>query len=519
METAHSLFQRPMYQSTTSGQWFPFISDAIGKEQSLNWNPAGILATLSYGYPFGNTTLFREIQRQPWLSELDANGDSQEMPIPPHGLLGGSAKAIGKRLMELMCAEAEKACRNRKQVYILLSGGLDSRVVAGVVHHLVKTGKITSEIKAVTWGVENCRDVFYGKCVAERLGFSWFHAELSQSQYFRNIDLCASSLGASVSPAHLHRMNWFEGVDKDSLVLAGSLGNMIGRGQITSRSMLEVLPLRPFNYMKLMNQEAAVEGLVGCDAEIQSLRSRAGKGLENYVYHEQEQAAHFSRGMLCQTMSIINQYCDVYQMLSSKDIYSFMWSRHPAVRTDQVYTEVLELVGNEIAAVPWTRTNKAVKGTFDAPSVKLKKDHNEYRNWTHNYLNSNSFDRDDFLNRISKTHLFNMSILEQAIVNYESDSEAYSVEANQFPWLVGWLISMDKMIKDMPDRIMPWTSSNSIVTIDERSIQAPRARSIRRFFANNAWLRNKVAQFRRSKATSDFLKKHPVQPDPNLSEK
>ena len=127
----------------------------------------------SRGYAFGNSTLLREVRRQPWLSQTSTNGTVSESFIPPHGLLGGSAKQIGGRLFELMCEEAETVCKDRERIYILLSGGLDSRVVAGVIKHLSDQKRIDCKIEAVTWGLSGCRDVAYGKIVAERLDFDW----------------------------------------------------------------------------------------------------------------------------------------------------------------------------------------------------------------------------------------------------------------------------------------------------------------------------------------------------------
>ena len=508
------LFQPTLYQSQATGKWHEKIQDAIDQQPELTWDTGGFLATLSNGYPFGDTTLFREIKRQPWLSNLNPDGSIEELPIPPHQLYGGSPEAIGRRLFELMCEEAETACQNRDKVYILLSGGLDSRVIAGVVHHLLKTGRIRSEIEAVTWGIKDCRDVYFGQCVAERLGYKWTHAPLSREFYFQNIELAADALAAAISPSHLHRMNWFANIDPNSLVLAGSLGNMIGRGQITTRSMLEVLPLRTFNYFNLMARDAFEEGTHICNDELQKLRSRAGAGLQPYIYHEHEQAAHFSRGMLCQTMNIISHYCDVYQMLSAESVFSFMWSRHPAVRTDHVYAEVLELVGSEIAAVPWSRTNKSVKGSFAGETKHLSKKHNDYRLWTHLYLNSDRFDQERFLSNITKIGFVNTDRLEDVVSKYAADSDAFAIEANQLPLAVGWLVSLAQVI-EKTSQIKPAPSNQAA------SGPTPKngtSKSLRRLLANNAWIRNTVAKYRRSVVTKKFTQAHPIQTDPNLNE-
>jgi hypothetical protein len=513
LETSLHLFQPPRYRGANDKNWDSDLTHLIAQQPKLTWDLGTVLSTLSYGFALGNRTLFHEIKRQPWLSEIDENGDVVEMPIPPHGLKGGEAKVIGKRLFELMCDEAERACAGRDQIYLLLSGGLDSRVVGGVVKHLHKSGRIKGQISALTWGINECRDVVYGKCVAERLGFPWTHAVLDQEHYFNNIDRCAERLAASVSPAHLHRMDWFENASPDTLVLAGSFGNMIGRGQLTSRSMLEVLPVQPFNYLNLLNEAHAIEGIRICRAELEATRRRAPAGLPEYVYREHEQCCHFSRGMLAQTMNIINDHCKVYQMLTAPEIYSYIWSRHPAVRTDDVYAEVLELVGREVASVPWSRTNRALKGTDESLQRKLSKKNSRYRLWTHEYLNSSRFDQDSFLHQMNQLEFLDQTRLEFLINAYRSNENACSTEADQFSWTIAWLLSLDKFIQSIDQH--PTHATPPPVEADRPcpSAKTPWTRSVRKLLANNSFLRVNVAKLRRRRATRSFLAKHPIEPD------
>ena len=58
-----------------------------------------------------------------------------------------------------------------EEVYVLLSGGLDSRIAAGVLKYLCDNGELKSVPKAVSWGLEDSRDVVYAKGIAEKLNF------------------------------------------------------------------------------------------------------------------------------------------------------------------------------------------------------------------------------------------------------------------------------------------------------------------------------------------------------------
>src|SRR5215475_4361682 len=195
VETSPHLFESPRY-TAVAGRWHDRLGDAVCEApQALTWDVAGILGVLSLGYTTGERTLLKEVREQPWLSEITPGGEPRLKPIPPHDTLDLPAKVIAERLFHLLREEVLQVCRGRERIYILLSGGLDSRIVAGVVGRALAAGDISAQCMAVTWGMPDSRDVVYGRLAAEALGMEWHHIDLSASDLLENVGSAACDLG------------------------------------------------------------------------------------------------------------------------------------------------------------------------------------------------------------------------------------------------------------------------------------------------------------------------------------
>lgn len=375
-----SLFHRPMYRGTDR-VWRNDLRDSALHEHRLTWNLGALLSTMSLGYALGDRTLFRELNRRPWLAEKTTDEDFHELPIPPHGRRWLTSEQVAERLYELLELEIQQACLGYRKLVLLLSGGLDSRVVAGVVRRLLDQGRIKAEVLALTWGIPNSRDVVLGREVAESLSFDWQHVEFEARHLEENIELCRQQLCGSVSPMNLHRMKFvMDRFSFDTLVLAGSYGDSIGRGEYSKRWLLELRPLQPFNYLGLIRPELAHQAQAECDRELEYLRTRAGRQ-PDYVHFEHQQQGHYTRGLLGQAMSVIHHRVPVYQVFTHPAVYSYMWSVHPAARTDDVYLCLLKILGRTMASIPWARTNAAIDTSRKDRNATLPNFHN-YLDWT-----------------------------------------------------------------------------------------------------------------------------------------
>jgi predicted subunit of tRNA(5-methylaminomethyl-2-thiouridylate) methyltransferase len=380
LESSLHLYQQPLYRGTT-GSWKTSFLDAVGDcDGKITWDPAAILAILDFSFTCGDRTLVNEIKRRPWLSKIGVNDEPQPQKIPNHGRLWQPTTQIAANLGRLLYNEAFEVCEGRKEIYVLLSGGLDSRIVAGTIAKLYKEAKLAIKPITVTWGLEDSRDVVYGRMVAEILGFEWIHVNIGYEDVAYNIEEMGITVGALVSPIHLHCMHWFKNVSDKALVLAACYGDSVGRAEFSSTHLLELDYLSPVNGFGLLNSKLLAAGYEGITNDLKSLHDRSPNQLK-YATCEHEQQGHYMRNMIAHAMSAIGQYCDIYQMFTHPKIYSYMWSIHPALRNDQVYVELLKQLNSKLSWLPWARTNRALKGKTVGAKHGLRKNFHDYLSW------------------------------------------------------------------------------------------------------------------------------------------
>lgn len=380
LETSLHLFQSPLY-GARNGSWHKSYLEAVKCcGDRLTWDPAAILSVLSFSYACGDRTLVNEIKRRPWLSQVGPDNKVRFEDIPPHGRLRRAPGEVADRLGQLLYQEALEVCQGRKEIYLLLSGGLDSRIIAGIVAKLTREGKLETTPVAVTWGLPDSRDVAYGRAVAESLGFEWIHVNIGPENVVKNIEETAVALGGLVPAYHLHSMGWFENASQDALVLGGCYGDSVGRAEFSDKHVLELDYLRPVNRFGLIRSEILGLAYDGVMADLKALRART-QGQPKYVLCEHEMQGHYMRGMIGHAMSAINRYCTVYQMFTHPRVYSYMWSIHPALRTEDVYVELLGQLDSRLARLPWARTNRALKGKTEMARKNLRRDFHDYPAW------------------------------------------------------------------------------------------------------------------------------------------
>lgn len=377
------LFQPVRYRAA-NGAWRTAINDAIADcESTVHLDLGALLSIVSFTtYACGDATLLKEVRRQPWLSRLEGETPVLER-IPPHRLRAISPDRIASELLERLKEEVRQACEGRSEIYLLLSGGLDSRIVAGVVAQLRADGVLKVRPTGLTWGIEGSRDVHYAKAVAERLDFGWTHIPMGGDDFAQNICLMGQSLGAHSTPVHLHRMSWLSSLAKESIVLAGSYGDSVGRAEYSGRHVLQLRQLRPSDRFGLLSSAALATGNELLGRELQGLKTRAGT-VPQYVLCEYEQQGHYMRSGLGQVMSLVNQHCTLYQVFTSPATYGFMWSIHPSYRTDEAYAALLEKLPGDLARLPWSRTNRALAGKTQGAQKSLRKDFHQYSEWCRN---------------------------------------------------------------------------------------------------------------------------------------
>src|SRR5699024_7643656 len=128
---------------------------------SLNLD--SIYDVMKYGYILENDTLIHNLERE---SIVDV-----KKILEFYNYYKNKASFENNTLVffDLLVEEIKLQVKGHKNICILLSGGLDSRIVAGVLKHVQDS--LDFNVKVFTWGLVNSRDVIYSKQIAER--FEW----------------------------------------------------------------------------------------------------------------------------------------------------------------------------------------------------------------------------------------------------------------------------------------------------------------------------------------------------------
>lgn len=341
-------------------------------------DPVAVLSMLGFEYICQDRTVVQGVHRLPWLSTLHPNGEVTYAEAPPHGDEVTDPDDLAQRFYDAYRKELRRYCTNADKVFVLLSGGMDSRVMAGTLHNLQEEGLVASTVEAVTWGIPESRDVAYSQHIARILGWKWNHVPLTSETYWSNFELAARQLGGEVDPKHLHRMDWFATVPPNSVVLAASYGDSVGRAEFSSVHLTQLAPLEPNDRNRILRRDAYVRSVEHLRADIRSLRERHGERSE-LGWREVERQAHYMRRHLCNTMCVINRWAKIEQSFVNPEVYRLMWAQTPETRTDEMYTHLLRLVNPELLEMPWARTGARYgsKGALDA----LSKSFHQYGLW------------------------------------------------------------------------------------------------------------------------------------------
>lgn len=507
IESDMHLVQRPLYRAANNGWYFDYTESLQHCGHELHWDPAAVMGIICFCYTSGDRTLLTEIKRKPWLSELDKDSEPVLKKIPEHGLFWRAADEMAAEMENLLLEEAKRVCKGRDKIYLLLSGGLDSRIVAGILSKLYKDGFLKNKPIGVTWGVENCSDVAYAHDIAKILNFEWIHVSNSADVLLHNIEIAPQVIGAMVPPNHLHNLDWFRQVSPDALVLAGSYGDSVGRAEFCGKHLVELRNLIPCNAYGLLKEDVAADAIENVKKDFDDLNSRCPEGTAKYILFEHVMQGVYMRNMLGQVTSIITRYCDYYQMFTAPEVYSYMWSTHPACRNNDMYAELLERLDPQLTHLPWARTNKALRGKTIGRRDNLKSAHHNYREWIADvvykryaeYVSPDWFEASGLFDASSIVKLSN--VIKEGKVSNRRPYEIWS-----------WLITFRKfaeMVERTDRQIKNFRISPTNIISDISQVKTTNRSFLRRTFSKSKLMIRIFTQVRKYILKSQLKKKYP----------
>lgn len=373
-------FHNPYYtkKGSSFNYYFDLQSYIESNDNELVFDFLGFIQVNMYGYCLGDRTLLKGLDKTPWMAIPNKENDEW---IRYEGI-----KFLNKELdqnevaiqfFNLLKEELLEYVSIHNKIGLLLTGGMDSRIVACVLRDLELTGKLEGKsIKTFTWGNNNSRDVVYAKKIASLYDWSWEHIIIDADQIRENIEITIEN-GCEYSPIHLHGMSQLRDRKDVDCFLAGSFGDSIGRAEFSGKHITKVDSLEKKinnpNYLLRSDFNDIVN--IGLKDDLRLYRNHF-KQEEIYQDNEIDLQAHYMRRMLNPCMAIINKKIAVYQMFSSPKVYSYMWSLNPKLRNDLNYKIILEKNSPELLEIPWARTGLLYPLTKGEPDNYAKNHHN-----------------------------------------------------------------------------------------------------------------------------------------------
>ncbi len=412
------------------------IEDALNAISPENrvLDPVGVIEILSTSFLLGDRTLVQDLRRTPWMAYPDVDQGWQYAPIPPHGF---SRIPTEKTIPELKRALREEMLAylyGRKCVGILLSGGLDSRIVAGIVRELQLSGEYPGDVIPVTWGLEESKDVLSASEISRRYDWEWIHLPLSADSLARNI-MIAGQLGAEFSPYHLHAMEDVRQLKGLEAILAGSYVTPEYSGRyITHLKSVASTTMDRFGLvlgcMVRESRERILEDAYGYKKHI----TREAP----FQYHEIEQLMHYMRRKLQACMTYIASWLPLFQPFTSAEVCRIIWSLDPKFRDLRLYTGLLSTMPGRIHDLGIVRGGRLLRTTSSSDQGQAIPLFHRYGVWLRRDLGDivTSLVKSDALMDLG---LFNKSSINQLLNVW---AKANTLTVNAIDETVSWLASL-----------------------------------------------------------------------------
>lgn len=351
---------------------------ALPQEQRII-DPPALVSLMQFHFMVGDRTLVKGVHRMPWHSTLKGTGELQRHKHIPHGNTPTDPKEAAIRFIDLVEEELVEVCNRYEKVYLMLTGGLDSRVVAGILNKA--KDRIKPPIVGVTWGHPESRDVVFANRIADLYGWEFIPLPYDDQLTMDNLDRGAVWGGNEVVGVHLHNMHWFRSLGKTDLTLAASFGDSIGRAEF-SGSHLGALKLPDiFNngmifYRSLFPTWAS---------QVKADRALAWEGVASppmVVQCDLDKQENYMRRQLIHCMHYVSQETNHYQAFTDRKVVEYIWNIDVNNRNDNMYWEVFRLLDERLYTMPWARNCIAPDGSHHPEDeTRYRKEYHELHQW------------------------------------------------------------------------------------------------------------------------------------------
>ncbi|MCF6351249.1 MAG: asparagine synthase-related protein [Flavobacteriaceae bacterium] len=371
-------FHAPFYKKNNQNYLFSHAyNDFINSECNLDLTAVSQL--VNFNYILNDRTILQGVKKSPFLGNFNPKKNIFEFDKILFEAKNEDAIKIAKTLYKKLQVEMLSYISTKKNIGILLSGGMDSRIVLGILNSLIKENKTAKniQIKAFTWGVKDSRDVIYAKKIADKYNINLAHFEVDEELFNKNIEYVLNN-GLEFTPIHLHAMLKIAN-DKDvDCIIAGSYGDSIGRSQYSGKKISNLISHtdRLKNTGKLINPKVYSKTIKDSINDIE-IYKKAFLQKEKIQNIELEYQIHYMRKMLNPALMSIQKKIPLYQMFASQEVYTYMWQFSPSARRQDIYLELFKLLDNKLLEIPYAKTG-LIYGNNTGTTDNHKKENHIY---------------------------------------------------------------------------------------------------------------------------------------------
>lgn len=421
----------------------PKLEDVLSKfEDEKKIDTVAIVQVLNNNYPLADRTVLQNITKTPWLAKPNLENTNWEFaPIPIHGKQKEDSHTIAKNFFNLICDEIFEYIKDKKTVGLLLSGGMDSRIVAGALSNIIIEKKLDISVTALTWGNKNTRDVIYAERIAKILGWNWKHYTVKAKDLLDNIRVTGFR-GCEYSPIHLHAIPQVRETTTFDVILAGSYGDSIGRAEYGGLhvSKLPQINANITNVGSLINEDVFKYSLPIIQSDIDRYHTLFPAN-EIYMQNEYDYQLHYMRRQLNPCMELLNEKSNFFQVFTSPNTFRYIWSIDPSLRNDDLYKIMLTFFRIDLSDIPWARTGLKY-GSIEGKPDNYSKRHHSYVEIMNNEIldNMKEFALTD---SIKNSGIFNYSSIEELF----RLSKKYPINSFYYTEKLAWIASLGILIE------------------------------------------------------------------------
>lgn len=351
---------------------------------------------MAMGYSMGDRTFFRDIKIMPHGSVLtfDARGGISTESYWDYSFIDGASplREVDEFIDEyyrIFRRVISRQVRDKKSVGLPLSGGLDSRSIAG----MLEAGGFKGDVAAFSYGNKKCLDVIYGKSIADKLNYSHTYIEINGEYLKDSAERFVWLTEGTVSCLNSHMMlpHALIKEKKSEAILTGFLGDTVGgmpivgekpyKEELEDASFLRAIFDRQIDIMSeddmaLYFRDSVHKRIKG--ATFETYRSLYQKAPSENRYYKSIYAELIGRQKMYTSFNIYSfePVREVLSPFADNEFVDFALKIPDVLAfTRYVQIEMIKRHLPKVASVPWNKTGLPLNASYIAKGIgwRLKK--------------------------------------------------------------------------------------------------------------------------------------------------